>query len=86
MTCRHGFHPGRCLAPACENAPALGAAPRPGLRRGVREVTAARREVREVSDAAVREAVAEHGVVAAARVLDLTVDAVRAALKRIGGL
>ncbi|MBK8994942.1 MAG: hypothetical protein IPM35_04215 [Myxococcales bacterium] len=52
----------------------------------MREVTGARREVREVSDAAVREAVAEHGVVAAARVLDLTVDAVRAALKRIGGV
>ena len=49
--CRHGFHPGRCLAPACENAERVPAAPRPALRRAVREVTQTRREVREVAEA-----------------------------------
>lgn len=85
MICRHGFHPGRCLAPACENAPAPGTA-RPTLRRSVREVADARREVRNVSDAVVREVVAEHGVMAAARLLKLSVDGVRAVLARFGGV
>ncbi|MBE7480807.1 MAG: hypothetical protein HS104_12605 [Polyangiaceae bacterium] len=85
MTCRHGFHPGRCLAPACENAPAPGAKPRPALRRGVREVAGTRLEVRDVPD--VRRGVRDDVDTAAGTKLEhLSRDEAAAARRLIGNL
>lgn len=81
MTCRHGFYPGRCLAPACENAPAPGTKPRPALRRGVRDVAGTRLEVRDVADVRV-----DVDAAAGTKLEHLSRDEAAAARRLIGNL